>query len=293
MLSYQHEYHAGNHADVLKHICLIRILKSLCKKNKPFTIIDSHAGAGRFSLDDERLLKTGEAEEGIKKLFREVQSSNSVPEIISDYIDIEKSYYDRSFYAGSAEIERLFTREGDKHFLIEKHPQALDSLQTCMEMPLLTENGEKQASIKPIILNKDSYEQLNALTPPLIKRGLVLCDPSYENDSDYKNVTNTLKIVRKKWNTAIIALWYPLLARRKNETAQMLSELEDFAKLGTMPCESFRCELIVRNQSEMTEESKAHLYGSGMLVINPPWQLKEEMQEAVTFLRTKCGFQPL
>ena len=73
----------------------------------------------------------------------------------------------------------------------------------------------------------------------------------------------------------------------------MLSSLEDFSKLGTMPCESFRCELIVKNPSDISQDSKAHLYGSGMLVINPPWQLKQEMTETVEFLRTKCGFQLL
>ncbi len=293
MLSYQHEYHAGNHADILKHICLVRILQSLCKKDKPFTIIDSHAGAGRFNLNDERLLKTGEAETGIKKLMTMASNLQAMPEAVASYINIEKPYFNRGLYAGSIELERLFLRTEDKHFVVEKHPQAFENLQMNLKMPVLKPEQEAEAAAKTIVINKDSYEQLNALTPPQIKRGLVLCDPSYEDDSDYLNVTNALKTVRKKWNTAIIALWYPLLARRKNETAQMLSSLEDFSKLGTMPCESFRCELIVKNPSDISQDSKAHLYGSGMLVINPPWQLKQEMTETVEFLRTKCGFQLL
>ncbi len=291
MLSYQHEYHAGNHADILKHICLVRILRSLCKKDKPFTIIDSHAGAGRFALTDERLLKTGEADSGIKKIMNSTGRMKNLPEAIADYLALEKSYYDQDLYAGSVELERLFLRKGDRHFIIEKHPQAVAKLQMLLEMPLLRNEQETPAEARTILCNADSYEQLNALTPPQIKRGLVLCDPSYEDDSDYNNVTNSLKMVRKKWNTAIIALWYPLLARRKNETAQMLSALEDYSKLGTMPCESFRCELTLMNPNDIPEESKAHLYGSGMLIINPPWHLKEEMTEAVEFLKTKCGFQ--
>ncbi len=287
MLSYQHEYHAGNHADILKHICLVRILQSLCRKEKPFTVIDSHAGAGVFSLEDERILKTGEADGGIKKLMSHIMEytpeMTDVPEAISAYIEAEKKYYDKSTYAGSVELERLFLRNCDKHFIIEKHPQAVEKLKILIET---------DSDVKTTLLNSDSYEQLNALTPPQIKRGLVLCDPSYEDASDYVNVTNALKTVRKKWNTAIIALWYPLLSRRKNETAQMLSALEDFSKLGTMPCESFRCELIVKKQESISEESKAHLYGSGMLIINPPWKLKDEMTEVVEYLKTKCGFQP-
>lgn len=287
MLSYQHEYHAGNHADILKHICLVRILQSLCRKEKPFTVIDSHAGAGVFSLEDERILKTGEADGGIKKLMSHIMEytpeMTGVPEAISAYIEAEKKYYDKSTYAGSVELERLFLRNCDKHFIIEKHPQAVEKLKILLET---------DSDVKTTLLNSDSYEQLNALTPPQIKRGLVLCDPSYEDASDYVNVTNALKTVRKKWNTAIIALWYPLLSRRKNETAQMLSALEDFSKLGTMPCESFRCELIVKKQESISEESKAHLYGSGMLIINPPWKLKDEMTEVVEYLKTKCGFQP-
>ncbi|MCR5764027.1 MAG: 23S rRNA (adenine(2030)-N(6))-methyltransferase RlmJ [Treponema sp.] len=292
MLSYQHEYHAGNHADIIKHICLVRILQSLRKKNKPFTIIDSHAGAGRFSLEDERILKTGEAEEGIKKLMESTSNQKSIPDAVLSYITAERPYFNKSMYAGSVELERLFLRKGDRHFVIEKHPQAVHSLQLLLKMPVFTNENEQDAAVRTVLINKDSYEQLNALTPPEIKRGLVLCDPSYEEDSDYTNITNALKIVRKKWNTAIIVLWYPLLTRKKNKTAQMLSELEDFSKLGTMPCESFRCELIIKNQDEIPEESKAHMYGSGMLVINPPWHLKEDMAESIDFLKTKCGFLP-
>ena len=292
MLSYQHEYHAGNHADVLKHICLVRILTSLCKKDKPFTVIDSHAGAGRFHLDDERMLKTGEADSGIKKLLAAADGSNLVPAAVADYINAEIPYFSRSMYAGSAELERIFARKGDKLFMIEKHPQAFASLKSNIDIPIIRHDGEEYPQVKATVINQDSYEQLNALTPPSVKRGLILCDPSYEDASDYAAVTKALKNVRKKWNTAIIALWYPLLARRKNETAQMLSELEDFSKIGTMPCESFRCELKVKNLANIDEKSKAHLSGSGMLVINPPWQLKEDMMSALEFLRTKCGFQP-
>lgn len=282
MLSYQHEYHAGNHADILKHICLCAILDSLCRKDKPFTVIDTHASAGIFSLSDERLLKTGEAKEGIE--FLKSLSLSQCPQPFSEYFKRELPYLEQGLYAGSPEIERLYARSNDKIHLVEKHPQAIENLRTNMSMPLHIEDGLKKSCITPLIHNEDSYKALTALTPPLIKRGLIICDPSYEDAEDYRKVTDSLKTAHKKWNTAIIALWYPLISRRKNETVQMLTELEDFGKLGTMPCDCFNIELKVRTPEEMSEENGPHLYGSGMFIMNPPYMLKEKMEETAGWL---------
>lgn len=274
MLSYQHEYHAGNHADIFKHVTLCLILKSLCKKEKPFTVIDSHAGAGIFSLEDERLLKTGESKEGIEKLFRLLDGTAAeIPHGLKEYIALEKPYIVRRKYAGSPEIERLYARKGDSLHFVEKHPQSLASLKANME--------KKNVHIH----NEDSFKALQALTPPAVRRGLVLCDPSYEEAEDYRSVCSALKTVRRKWNTAVIALWYPLLLRRRHETAQLLTELEDFCKTGTAPCETLRAELTVKNPDEAAKnECAPHLYGSGMLILNPPWKLKEELAENAAFL---------
>ena len=291
--SYQHEYHAGNHADVFKHITLTLILKSLCKKEKPFTVIDSHSGAGRFSLDDERLLKTGEASGGIQKLITDCTKCSvkeEIPESIKDYLEIEQAYVSKNLYAGSPEIERMFLREKDTLHLVEKHPQALASLTENMKLPLIKKDGQKECEGSVHIHAEDSYRALKALTPPLIKRGLILCDPSFEDASDYKSVTETLSAVHKKWNTAVIALWYPLIARRKNETAQMLIGLEDAVKLNQNPAECFRSELTVCSKELMNEETGSHLYGSGMFIINPPWQLKEQMEDARIFLENTLKF---
>ena len=279
--SYQHEYHAGNHADVLKHITISLILESLCKKDKPFTVIDSHCGAGRFNLSDERLLKTREAESGIKRLIQKNINNTA----IEKYIHLQTPYYSKGLYAGSAELERLFLRKQDALHLIEKHPAVLQSLKENIKLPLETSDGEKKAEGSIFIHEEDSYKALKALTPPLIKRGLVLCAPSYEDAGDYKAVTETLSEVQKKWNTAIIALWYPLITRRKNETSKMLITLEDNAKMSLTPRESFKVELIIKNKDTMTEENKCHLYGSGMFIINPPWQLKENLTECINVLK--------
>ena len=285
MLSYQHEYHAGNHADILKHACLLAILRSLCKKDKPFTVIDSHAGAGRFRLDDERLLKTGEAQDGIEALL--ARDEAEMPPLLQEYARLENAYYKRGLYAGSPEIERLCLRMGDALHLVEKHPAALESLKANMRLPLVTPQGEARCPVRADIRAEDSYTALKALCPPPVKRGLVLIDPSYEDASDYAQVRDAIENIITKWNTAVIALWFPLLVRRKNETAQLLSSLEDFAKMQAVPRETMRCTVSLRDAESMEEESGSHLYGSGMFIVNPPWKLKEEMGEAVKYLEEK------
>lgn len=277
MLSYQHEFHAGNHADVLKHTCLLSILNSLSQKEKPFTVIDSHGGAGTYRLDDERLCKTGEHLTGIYRLL-EKSKNLSMPPAVERYIQFEKPYVERGLYAGSPTLTRHFLRSGDSHFVVELHPQAFDSLTCACQEPLLLAEKSERAKAKTHIHKEDSYRELLALTPPLVKRGLILVDPSYEDASDYEQVSKTLDAVHKKWNTAIIAVWYPLLQRRKNETAQMLHSLETTAKTGTQPVDCMRTELAVK-------QAQTTLYGSGMFVINPPWKYEEEINAALDFLK--------
>lgn len=283
-LSYQHEYHAGNHADILKHLTLLEILNSLCKKDKAFTLIDTHSGAGVFSLSDERLLKTGEAKEGIEKLSEwKENNKKSLPDSLENYFSFEKDYLSKGLYAGSPEIERRFLREGDIAHFTEKHPEAFSSLEKNMSQEFMAKTKGK---IK--IYREDAFVKLKALTPPLVKRGLILCDPSFEDESDYRAVTEALLLAHKKWNTAIIALWYPLLLRKKNETSQMLVALEDGAKLGVNPSECFKAELIVKDPAltqENADTKGSHLYGSGMFIINPPWGLESSLNEAIPALR--------
>jgi len=283
MLSYQHEYHCGNSADVLKHTALCLILDSLCRKDKPFTIIDTHSGAGRFELNDERSLKTEESKNGILKLKDSIQADSVLPYGVRLYIEKEFPYLEHGLYAGSPELERLFLRESDQLHVNDLHPQAMEKLKTNMSLPLLEEDGVLPFSKKINIHSEDAFKNLNSLIPPLIKRGLVLCDPSFEDGEDYKKVTEALKNVRRKWNTAVIALWYPLLKRRKNETAQMLTELEDFGKLGNNPAESFKTELITKDPESLTQEDGPHMYGSGIFIMNPPWKLKENLEEVAAF----------
>lgn len=307
MFSYQHIYHAGNYADILKHITLVSILDSLCKKDKPFTVIDSHAGRGIYNIRSEEAEKTGEAKEGIEFLFNSSCSINDgkkdftsfrhdVPLCIQRYLELERLYFLKGQYAGSPELEKLLLRKTDFLNFVEKHPQELEALKENAQKTCLTEGDysplvpkEKKCECKINIYDRDSYEALKALTPPPVKRGLVITDPSYETQEDYTKVKETLSLVHRKWNTAVIALWYPLLTTKQHLLTQMLTSLEDEAKLGANPCESIRIEYCVKEPSSLTEsnaENKAHMYGSGMFIINPPWTLKEQLEGAVQFLNS-------
>ena len=281
--SYQHEYHAGNFADVFKHTTLILILQNLIKKDKPFTVLDAHSGAALYSLDSNMALKTEEAKGGILRLLSLYKSSpKDFPQSLLDYMNIELPFLEKSTYAGSTLLMGNFLRENDVLHSIEGHKGAFEALNKTIK-----ENKTKGRVYKHF---GDSYETVNAITPPPIKRGLILYDPSYEDISDYQKVKNSIMKVHKKWNTAIIALWYPLLSKKKNETAKMLTALEDFIKTQLMPSSSFRCEMklydIASLPKEMQEENAPHMYGNGMFIINPSWHLEEELKTATAFLET-------
>ncbi len=273
MLSYEHDFHAGNHGDILKHLCLVKILETLVKKEKPFTIIESHAGSGIYNLNDERSLKTKEALNGIQKIYK-FNENPAIPftQNLSRYIEIEKPYLEKNLYAGSVEIEKMYLRKGDALHVAEKHPKAIKQLKI---------NYEK-APAKIHIYEEDGFSTLIKLTPPLVKRGLILCDPSYESENDYKEVAKTLSCVHKKWNTAIIALWYPLLTTKKYALSQMINALENSVKLNKVQSEYINLQLKIADEDSFSkEEGKAHMYGSGMFIINPPYQMEEELTKTI------------
>lgn len=285
MLSYQHVYHAGNHADILKHYVLTFVLSSLNKKDKPYTFFDTHSGSGLYDLTDSRSLKTSEAEIGIMRLIKAgTTASNTVPEELNDYLNFVKHYTDKGFYPGSPEIERSFMRQNDVLVLSELHPQEIENLRENM-----AHNGEAGAHnlggdkhYPAIQIHKrDGWEMINAMTPPVTKRGGVLIDPSYEESQDYIDAAESIIKVHKKWSNGIILLWYPLLEHREQEIEKMLGSITQAAYSVNENTE------IVNFQLCVNAKESYRLYGSGMLVINAPWKLKEEGEKVVDFL-TKC-----
>lgn len=299
MLSYQHIFHAGNHADLLKHSVLIQVLNSLNKKEKPYTFFDTHSGSGLYDLTDNRSLKTGEAEKGIAAFAKAdgVGATDDVPPAFADYLSFVKSYLSDSRYPGSPEIERRLMRAQDTLILSELHPQEIENLRSNMKKPF--EGG-------PVVQvhNRNGWEMLKALTPPQTKRGAVLIDPSYEEASDYEFAADTIISVYKKWTNGIIMLWYPLLAHREGEIESMLDRIIEGARAINQNIEISNLRLEVFDKSAHKEVSleeyrassgdrknPPRLYGSGMLILNSPWKLEEEMLSVISYIKNEIGFQ--
>lgn len=288
MLSYQHSFHAGNHADVLKHLTLTLILLSLKKKEKPFTLFDTHGGAGIYQLDDSRLQHTGEAEKGIIKLIESTKSQDNFPQTLKPYLELCELYSKHGLYPGSPEIERCLMRKIDKLFVAELHPTEIQVLKGNMEsLPLLNIDNKPKVTV----LHTNGFDMLKSYLPPIIRRGMIIIDPSYETDSDYTEVPKTVTKVLEKWNTAIIAIWYPLLKHRTKEIIMLKNKLLSTAQGKNLT--NFRppviAELQIYSETQIDEEKIPRLYGSGMIIINPPYQLDNKLAESLPYLAKVLG----
>ena len=300
MLSYQHAFHAGNHADLLKHFVLSFVLDSLNKKDKPYTFFDSHSGSGLYDLYDNRSLKTGEAQKGILSLLKlHLQEQTINNPNFESYLKLVKNFTDKNYYPGSPLIEFSKMRSQDFLILSELHPQEIENLRKNIkkagsENP--DKNPEKIANPSVQIHNRSGWEMLKALTPPKTKRGGVLIDPSYEEAADYSDALSTILAVHKKWSNGIILLWYPLLAHRSELIETMIDEITFGVKAQNENTEVLRLELTVNDKAAHKEvalaqnaaenENTPRLYGSGMLVINAPWKLKESAEVVIDYLQS-------
>lgn len=283
MLSYQHVFHAGNHADILKHYVLLFVLDSLNKKEKPYTFFDTHSGSGLYDLLDNRCQKTKEAENGILKI---ISQNASIPEELKRYSDFVTPYISKNLYPGSPEIERQLLRTQDFLVLSELHPKEYENLK----------NNITSLHSKIQINNRSGWDVLKALTPPVTKRGAVLIDPSYEELQDYTDAANTIQSVIKKWSNGIVMLWYPLLSHRMTEIETMTKLIKGFAKSVNPNMEISDLRLCVSSpdshrevslEQVLSDEDKKNpprLYGSGMLVLNSPWKLEEEAGTVIEFV---------
>ncbi|SFI93428.1 23S rRNA (adenine2030-N6)-methyltransferase [Treponema bryantii] len=290
MLSYQHIFHAGNHADILKHSVLIQVLDSLNKKDKPYTFFDTHSGSGLYDLTDNRSLKTGEAQKGIEVISK---LGGELPPALTRYLDFVSAYLKDERYPGSPEIERSLMREQDNLILSELHPQEIENLRNNMKAPLYNKENNPEVQVH----NRSGWEMLKALTPPATKRGAVLVDPSYEEISDYQLAADTICAVHKKWTNGIIMLWYPLLAHREGEIEAMLDRITEGARALNQNIEIADLRLEVFDKDAHKEVSldefrasegknPPRLYGSGMLVLNTPWKLVEETQSVIDYVKS-------
>ena len=289
MLSYRHAFHAGNHADILKHSVLLNILEYLNQKEKPYTIFDTHAGSGKYFLSDERALKTREAESGITSFLNESENK-TLPESLLNYQKITKLYAQSNLYPGSVEFERIFANDSCAHFVSELNNSEIDVLKkNTRDFPLIMLN-HNQKPVKTQVSHRDGLEMILALAPPAIKRGLCVIDPSYEEKNEYNQITVTVIKLHKKWNAGIIFVWYPLIMHRLDEINQMKQTILLEIKKQNQNTSLISAELLVNRQDSHVEtdlnniSGPPRLYGSGVFIINPPWKLEEKTKDNLSYI---------
>lgn len=262
MLSYRHTFHAGNAADVHKHWVLCLLLAHLLKKDKPFFVIDTHAGDGLYDLGGADAQKTSESASGVARLW----SAAGLPDSVRSYLDGVQAVNPAGslrYYPGSPAIIRSHLREQDRAVLLEPHPTAFARLKREF-----SERGHIS------VQQRDAFEGLPALLPPKERRGLILIDPSYEIKTDYRKIPELVATALQKWPQAIIAVWYPLLPEARHEgLCRALAKLTD---------EHVDSRLQWANDGD-------GMTASGMMVLNPPWQFREQLQADGPALATLLG----
>lgn len=263
MLSYRHSFHAGNHADVLKHIVLMLIIESLQQKEKGFYYLDTHAGAGLYRLFSQEAEKTAEYAEGIGRLWQR----DDLPTEVDRYVKlIRKLNYggkELRYYAGSPLLAANLLRPQDRALMMELHPS---------DFPLLRNNFKAFENVTVKI--GDGFQQVKATLPPKERRGLVLIDPPYELKEDYDLVVKAIEEGYKRFATSVYAIWYPVVLRQ--QTKRMIKGLE-----ATGIRKILQIELAVRPDSD-----QRGMTASGMIVINPPWTLEKQMKSILPYLST-------
>jgi 23S rRNA (adenine2030-N6)-methyltransferase len=267
MFSYRHAFHAGNHADVLKHLILIECINHLLKKDVGITFIDTHAGAGIYQIDQGYATVSKESEAGIKRLRQFADTHPIKSDAILDYLKtIQKFNEDSelSIYPGSPALIGKKLRPQDNLKLFELHPS---------DIPLLESNVRAlHIGRQTQIAAKDGFSGIKAFLPSPTRRACILIDPSYEDKRDYLHVIDCIKDGLKRLASGVFLIWYPYLSRiDSQELPNKLKELEIHGK----PISWVHAELAVDSLAE------DGLTASGMFVINPPWKLNETLQEAL------------
>lgn len=300
MFSYRHAFHAGNHADVLKHTTLIALMKYLTQKDTALTVIDTHAGAGLYRLDGDYTETSGEAKDGIFKLvlqpklpgapakrapsaIKTVAPVDKFTPLLEDYVAVLRGLNPHfaetgdvahiKIYPGSPFIEQQFLSGRDKLKLFELHPTDFKSLSGNIE--------QLGVGRQVTVAREDGFEALKTFLPPPARRAMVFCDPSYEMKSDYARVSACMADAVKRFATGTYVVWYPVIPR---------PEAHDLPrKLKTLAVKAGRSWLnavLTVKSSKLTTDNEGEvvrpgLPASGMFIINPPHTLKAELQLAL------------
>ena len=271
MLAYRHAFHAGNHADVLKHLVFTQVLRYMALKDKPFTLVDTHAGAGAYSLDSKEARKNSEYVDGIARLW----NRRDLPPALADYIGLVRRFNDGGTklqaYPGSPALAMQLLRADDRLRLYELH---------STDVPLLAElvAGRRETGVMQI----DGFTALRAELPPPSRRAVVLIDPSYELKTDYGHVLNAVREGLKRFPEAVILVWYPQLQRL--EPRELVERLKSTAQT-----QAKKGWLNARLNVLPPDASGFGMMGSGMFVINPPHALHATFKANLRLLATALG----
>ena len=284
MFSYRHAFHAGNHADVLKHMVLIAIMRHLTQKDTALTVFDTHAGAGLYRLDGDYAETSGEAAEGFLRLIAAKPLAGGLAPVIQDYLDMVASFNtagSHKVYPGSPFIIQRLLRERDKLKLFELHPTDAKTLSANV--------AQLDAGRQVAVLREDGFEGLKKFLPPPARRALVLSDPSYEIKTDYARVVAMVADSLTRFATGSYAVWYPIIPRPEaHDVPRKLKTLA--AKAGKA---WLNASLTVKSSkltaNDAGEVIRPGLPASGMFVINPPHTLKAALGLALPQLAKLLG----
>ncbi|MDK1489091.1 23S rRNA (adenine(2030)-N(6))-methyltransferase RlmJ [Sinorhizobium sp. 7-81] len=264
-MNYRHIYHAGNFADVLKHAVLARLVTYLKQKDKAFRVLDTHAGIGLYDLSSEEAQKTGEWRDGIGRLL-DAELPAPIAAILEPYLAAVRDLNPGgglTYYPGSPKLVRMLFRPQDRLSAMELHPDDYETLHRLFD-------GDFQSRITKL----DGWLALGAHLPPKEKRGLILVDPPFEMEAEYERLAEGLAKGYRRFASGIFCLWYPL---KKG------APIKDFhAALKALEIPKMLCvELAVRSDRDTTG-----LTGSGLVIVNPPFTLKSELDVLLPFLKT-------
>jgi 23S rRNA (adenine2030-N6)-methyltransferase len=266
MLSYQHAYHAGNHADVLKHVVLLALLAKLVAKDKPLRYVETHAGAGGYDLRSPAAQKNREYRGGIGKIWKTFDA----PAAVARLLELVRRYNDGRAslerYPGSPWLALEMLRPADSVYLFELHPA---------EQRALEHNLGADRRVR--VTRADGLEGCVGLVPPPERRGLVFIDPSYEVKGEHDRVVDALQKALRRFATGTYAIWYPVLERRWVERLERA-----IRAAGTDRVDVYELSVAPDGRGE-------GLTGSGMLVVNPPWKLRAELEVALPWLQRELA----
>ena len=278
MLSYRHAFHAGNFADVLKHSVLSLVLDYMTRKEKGFCYIDSHSGAGMYQLADEYAQKTGEFKGGIAKIVNDVDAPEALEPYLSliNSLNLTSSQRTKSenadttkeldVYPGSPGIAKAFVRRQDSSHLFELHPTDIQHLKDFC-----------QRWRKVFVKQSDGYKGVLGLLPPPSRRGVVLIDPPYELKEDYQKAVKTIIKAYTKFSTGTYILWYPVVTR---ELIDQMSNAFSKSEVKNV----LQVEFCLENDTD-----EYGMTGTGLFIVNPPWQLTAQLKEILPYMKTKLG----